>query len=113
MKIPDSVRIGGVEYPVSIKDNIRHDNALAYGHIDWDNCMIELSGTDGTAHEKRCMTLWHEILHGIAHHANLEIEDEENVVDTLANGIYQVLQDNGRRLFDIIPELIQIKETEK
>lgn len=101
MKIPDSIRIGGAEYPISYVDNLRHGSVLAYGHIDYENCKIELSGTDGTAHEKRCMTLWHEILHGIGEHAKLEIENEEVVVDTLAKGIYQVLQDNGRRLFDL------------
>lgn len=106
MKIPDSIRIGGTEYPISYVDNLRHGNELAYGHIDYENCKIELSGTDGTAHEKRCMTLWHEILHGVSEHAGLEIENEEVVVDTLAKGIYQVLQDNGGRLFDLKEEIM-------
>lgn len=101
MKIPDSVRIGGVEYPIGYVANLRNGNELAYGHIDYDNCRIELSDTDGTAHEKRCQILWHEILHGIREHAGLEIEDEEAVVDMFAKGIYQVLQDNGGRLFDL------------
>ena len=106
MKIPDSIRIGGTEYPISYVDNLRNGNELAYGHIDYENCKIELSGTDGTAHEKRCMTLWHEILHGVSEHAGLEIENEEVVVDTLAKGIYQVLQDNGGRLFDLKEEIM-------
>lgn len=101
MKIPDSVRIGGVEYPISYVENLRLDNKLAYGRIDYDNCAIELSANDGAAHEKRCQTLWHEILHGIREHAGLEIKNEEAVVEMFAKGIYQVLQDNGRRLFDI------------
>ena len=49
----------------------------------------------------RCITLLHEILHGIRNHAGLEIEDEEAIVDMFARGIYQVLQDNGERLFDL------------
>ena len=101
MKIPQSVRIGGVEYPVVYVDNLNNGTNLAYGHIDYDNCRIELSNTHGTAHEKRCITLWHEILHGIRNHAGLEIENEEDVVDMYAKGIYQVLQDNGKRIFDI------------
>lgn len=101
MKIPESIRIGGVEYPISYVENLRHGNTIAYGHIDFENCCIELSGTDGTAHEKRCQILWHEILHGIAEHAGMEIENEEAVVDMFAKGVYQVLQDNGGRLFDL------------
>ena len=101
MKLPESVRIGGVEYPVVYVDNLNNGTNLAYGHIDYDNCRIELSNTDGTAHEKRCIVLWHEILHGIRNHAGLEIKNEEDVVDMFAKGIYQVLQDNGKRLFDV------------
>ena len=104
MKIPDSIRIGGVEYPVVYVEHLNNGVNLAYGHIDFDTCKIELSDTIGTAHEKRCKILWHEILHGIREHAGLEIENEEEVVDMFAKGIYQVLQDNGRRLFDISKE---------
>lgn len=101
MKIPDSIRIGGVEYPIVYVENLNNGVQLAYGHIDYDNCKIELSETIGTAHEKRCQILWHEILHGIREHSGLEIENEEEVVNMFAKGIYQVLQDNGGRLFDI------------
>ena len=104
MKIPESVRIGGVEYPVVYVDYLNDGVNQAYGHINYDNCEIELSGTSGTAHEKRCQILWHEILHGIRNHAGLEIENEETVVDMFAKGIYQVLQDNGCRLFDIVSD---------
>ena len=102
MKIPESVRIGGVEYRVVYTPHLNNGVNLAYGHIDYENCYIELSETVGTAHEKRCQTLWHEILHGIRQHSGLEIEDEEKIVDMFAKGIYQVLQDNGRRLFDLM-----------
>lgn len=104
MKIPKSVRIGGVEYPIVYIENLNNGVQMAYGHIDYDNCLIELSDTHGTAHEKRCMTLWHEILHGIREHAGLEIENEEEVVDMFSKGIYQVLQDNGKRFFDIVSD---------
>lgn len=101
MKIPESVRIGGVEYPIVYVAHLNDGVNLAYGHIDFENCVIELSETCGTAHEKRCLILWHEILHGIRQHSGIEVENEEEVVDMFARGIYQVLQDNGRRLFDI------------
>ena len=50
-----------------------------------------------------CVTLWHEILHILINNAQIEVPDEEQLGRALAGGIYQVLQDNGRRLFDIVP----------
>lgn len=45
----------------------------------------------------------HEILHGIQNHSGIELpkDKEEQIIDMFARGIYQVLQDNGNRLFDI------------
>ena len=101
MKIPDSIRISGVEYKIVYTPHLNNGTNLAYGHIDYENCLIELSETCGTSHEKRCLTLWHEILHGIRESNGMEIEKEEEIVEMFARGIYQVLQDNGRRFFDI------------
>lgn len=101
MKIPDSVRIGGIEYEVKYSPNVRLGETLCYGTIDYNESVILLSETDGTGHQKRCCTLWHEILHGIREHAGMTIENEEEIVEMFAKGIYQVLQDNGKRLFDL------------
>lgn len=101
MKIPNSVRIGGTEYEIQIVPNLRNGNLAAYGYISYDDSIIQLSSTDGTEHQKRCKILWHEILHGIIEHSGLDVKNEETVVDVLSKGIYQVLQDNGARFFDI------------
>lgn len=99
MKIPNSVRIGGVEYPVCYECGLNDGEHILYGEIDYENCAITLSGDRGTSHDHRCITLWHEILHGIRNHAGIVIENEEKVVDMFARGIHQVLQDNCDRLF--------------
>lgn len=101
MKIPKSIRIHGVEYKVEIKPNLMAGSIAAYGHIDFENALIELSDTYGTEHQKRCQILLHEILHGIREANGMTIENEEAVVDMFAKGLYQVLQDNGARLFDL------------
>ena len=101
MKIPESVRIAGVEYKVILTPNLMNGAVAAYGHIDYENSVISLSDTFGVEHQKRCQILWHEILHGIRENNGMEIENEEAVVDMFAKGIYQVLQDNGARLFDL------------
>lgn len=103
MKIPKSIRIGGVEYEVIYTPNLNNGTSLAYGRIDYEKCRIELSSTIETGHEKQCRTLWHEILHGICDFSGMELENEEEIVEMFAEGIYQVLQDNGGRLFDLAP----------
>ena len=102
MKIPDSIRIGGVEYAVQHVDNLRDGTVLEYGHIDYDNSVIALSSTDGAECQRKCITLLHEILHGVINHMGMEVENEEEVVTTLAKGLYQVLQDNSERLFGAV-----------
>ena len=101
MKIPRSVRIGGVEYEVI--DNVSGlndgQNVLA-GEISYNDSVIRLNEAVA-GHQMKCITLWHEILHGIRNHAGIEIADEETVVELFARGIYQVLQDNGARFFDL------------
>jgi hypothetical protein len=101
MKIPESIRIAGVEYEIEIKPNIMNGATASYGYIDYDNSVIQLSDTFGVGHQKRCQILWHEILHGIRENNGMEIENEEAVVEMFSKGIYQVLQDNAQRLFDI------------
>lgn len=101
MKIPDSVRIGGVEYEVfDNQPSLNDGENLLYGQIDYRESTIRLSNLC-KGHQMKCITLLHEILHGIRNHAGLEVENEEDVVDMFARGLYQVLQDNGRRLFDL------------
>lgn len=100
MIIPNSIRIGGVEYSILYEPNVRNGNDVCYGMICYDDTTIRLSTTDGTEHQHQCITLWHEILHGIIEHSCMEVENEEAVVEMLSKGIFQVLQDNERRLFD-------------
>lgn len=101
MKIPGSVRIGGIEYPVFMEVRLNDGVNICYGNIDYEKCRIRLLDSDSMGHEKMCVVLLHEILHGIRYHAGLNIDNEEEIVDMFAKGLYQVLQDNGGRFFDL------------
>lgn len=101
MKIPNEIRINGVEFSVGYAPNLRMNDKLCFGYIDFDNSKIMLSETDGTEHQQRCITFLHEVIHGIIKNSAVEVFDEEPVVEILSRGIYQVLQDNGERLFDL------------
>lgn len=48
MKIPKKIRIGGVEYRITYTPNLNDGVNVALGHIDYENCVIELSDTHGT-----------------------------------------------------------------
>ena len=101
MKIPNEIRINGVEFSAGYAPNLRMNDKLCFGYIDFNNSKIMLSETDGTEHQQRCITFLHEVIHGIIKNSAVEVFDEEPVVDMLSRGIYQVLQDNGERLFDL------------
>lgn len=114
MKIPESIRIGGVEYEIRREANIRDDGRLCYGKISFEEDTIWLSTSEGMGHQRTCVTLLHEILHGILYQAgtglDLDEETEEQVVLVLAKGLYQVLEDNGGRLFDMIDPDAELKK---
>ena len=102
MKIPEKVRIGGREYAIKETENLNDGVNMAYGHIDYEQGVIRI--TKGLGHEKKCITLWHEMLHGISEQFGLKIENEEEVVTVFAKGIYQLMQDSGERLYDTVSE---------
>lgn len=101
MKLPDSIRIGGVEYTVITEPFLSDEGRELMGQIRFQNSIIALSENVDMSHEVACITLWHEIMHGIVNHFGLDLEDEEQIVDTFARGVFQVLQDNAGRLFDL------------
>ncbi len=101
MKIPENVRISGIDYKIENEENLNDGINVLSGQIDYCKSEIYLNSKYG--HQNKCVTLWHEILHGILTHSNIDLgETEERIIDILAYGIYQVLQDNGRELFDIV-----------
>ncbi len=100
MKIPESVRIAGSEYEVIHEDMLLKNDRLCYGTIDFNGNTIHLSKTDACGDATRKITLLHEILHGICLHYGIELADkEEDVVERMAFGLYQVLSDNEERFF--------------
>ncbi len=102
MKIPESVRISGIDYKIENEENLNDGVNILHGQISYGRSVIKLNDTYCT-HQSKCVTLWHEILHGILTHSNIELgDDEEKIINILAYGIYQVLQDNGGKFFDIV-----------
>ena len=93
MKIPESVKIGGIVYPVKFEDRLNNGTELCTGHIDYNFQQIQLD-KNLQGEQGKEQTLLHEILHGIAHHFDLKVDDDEDTIDKLATGLYMVIVDN-------------------
>jgi hypothetical protein len=93
MTIPDKIRIAGKDYAVTYTDKLNNGVNICLGHIDYDKATIEI---EPNCQERQTMnqTLLHEILHGICNHYKLDINDNEDTIDKLANGFYMVIADN-------------------
>lgn len=103
MKIPEKVRIGGVEFDVVTESRLNDGEKMLAGQIRYMDCQIAIA--EESSHEYKCLSLWHEIMHGIEEQTQLDLgEDRERIIESFARGVYQVLQDNGARLFDLKTE---------
>lgn len=95
MNIPEKIRIGSMDYKVVITEKTILNNAQqCYGHINFDDHVIEIDKTlrDTQGHEQ---TFLHELVHGIVKEFKIDFSDnEENVVDKLADGLHQIIRDN-------------------
>jgi len=82
MKIPESIRVNGREIKIERPDYVHMDGRVCYGKAKFSEGIIEISKNDAE-HQHQCVTMWHELCH------------------FFCQGIYQVLQDNGMKLFDM------------
>ena len=104
MKIPKSIRLNGVEYLVEIVSGLNDGCAVLYGQVDHGKSIIRINETV-QGYQMKCITLLHEIGHVICRGISEEpIQDEEKIVDVFSKGMYALLQDNGKRLFDLKDE---------
>ena len=108
MKIPNEVRLNGIDYAVNRVSNLVDDTHVLDGQIDYNSSEILLN-TGSQGYQAMCITFLHEIFHGILYHFtcapvngdNRIPDTEEELVELLARGVYQFLQDNGGKLFDL------------
>lgn len=92
MKIPDTVKICGLEYKV-IKKNDLAENENKVGKNYFPKCEITLQIGNYNPQFIES-TFFHEVMHSLAYHY-LNDELTEKQVDRLANGLYAFLNDNN------------------
>jgi len=95
MRIPEKVRIGGIDYKVVFKPNPTNGtNDVCYGVFDSELCEIQLNNEREMHPERLKQTFLHELLHGAIWECGIESEDEELLVKTMARGLLQIINDN-------------------
>ena len=95
MNIPNTVKIDGMEYKIIKCDTpiVDDDSKVLQGDIFYRKCEIRID--DRLNPQTSEMTLMHEIVHGIMHERNINMETPlETFVDELAKGFYNLLNDN-------------------
>jgi hypothetical protein len=96
VEIPNKVRIGSIDYEVTVEDKtIVLDAVQCKGQIDYEYHKINI---DSSIQDKQGQeqTFLHELIHGIVRERKLNLEnaDDETIVDGIAVGLHQVIRDN-------------------
>ncbi|WP_338627619.1 hypothetical protein QJR52_06975 [Clostridium baratii] len=97
MNIPNKIRIGSVNYDVTVSDETLVVNRQeCKGLIDYEFHKIKINNSvqDKQGQEQ---TFLHELVHGIVRARSLDLEnsDEETITNEIALGLHQVIKDNS------------------
>lgn len=110
MKIPEFIRLNGIDYKICMKKGLNDGVHMADGLFDAPSATIYID-PEQRNHQQQCITLLHEICHAILFEYHVDLadqnmlpKDDEVLAETIARGMYQFLQDNARKLFDIKEE---------
>ena len=122
MQIPDTIRIGSIEYEVEDKEMLVLGGQQCYGMIDFEQSKIFLD-TTLTSRQRLEQTFLHEIVHSLLYHRSLKEEAQNEVlVDEIAVALHQLIKDNPilflpDELYNILEfedeEVVEEKKEEK
>jgi len=97
MKIPKKLKVAGRVYSVELTPEVMAlDGVQSYGQVRFSNSSMKLcTKIDGNTRNNAslCVSFLHEIIHAIDS-AYGESDLTEEQIDSLAEGLYQVLKDN-------------------
>lgn len=95
-RIPESVKIGCLEYKVIITDEpIVIGNECHYsGYIDYYEQVIKIKKS--LCEDMKKQVFIHELLHGIIQYFELEVskKKEERIIDCISKGLLMIFNDN-------------------
>ena len=113
MKIPDNVRINGIDYAIKWVKDLNDGAELCHGQFDSSSSTICIN-PKSQGSQQQCVTFLHELFHAILWSYQIDLatesknvfvpKEEEKLVELLARGVYQVIKDNGAKMFSDIYE---------
>lgn len=87
------LKIGGIYYYINEVEWKQESNGnMMFGLTHKESSTIEINTLISPQLQKQ--TLIHEMLHAVFFEAGIEQDNEEDLVNRIANVLYQVLQDN-------------------
>ncbi len=94
MELPATIRIGDIRYNVLEADRPADDpNDMVLGEIVFSSVRIYINPEQDAQIQRQ--TLWHEIVHGILHHAGQDhTENHEALVIALGYGLCSLVRNN-------------------
>ena len=94
MKHPKTLKIGYENYEIEYWPPTHATTTEAYGEFFAKEKKIGIDGAQTGA--SLVNTMIHEAMHGICFHQGMQLKDdeEERIVNSMANGITQLLKDN-------------------
>ena len=94
MQIPETLRIQGVDYQILASPQGLLVEEFVFGLVEFEKARIRIT-TEGVDEQIQKITLLHEVFLIILDNFGIDTgESEEFVVDSLARGMYQILEDN-------------------
>jgi hypothetical protein len=94
MQIPEKVKIGWREYMIEPGEHRTGDGGGdLYGEITYEENKIYV--WDKLSHDNQCVTLLHEIIHGIFYlSGRKENRNDEPLIEAISENLYQVIKEN-------------------
>lgn len=78
MKIPLTVKVGGIKYRVELAKHLPHEGeGFKWGECDYQAAKIRI--WKELSEQKRRQTFVHELTHAIFHEAGIDDQDEDTV----------------------------------
>ena len=102
MKIPKRIKIAGRDYTVLFPHTFTDSSQVLLGQHDCSGQVIKICGKNTFGEPRHPQgieqTFWHETLHAIDYLFNCgkiqKLENGEDIIDQMAEGLCQVLRDN-------------------
>ena len=89
--IPKSIRIGPVDYTVTLIDDLHDRGEELFGQVTYGDALIRIDSAPSEGRKKNILV--HEMIHAMLYEAGYD-EQDEDLVRRLSNVMAQVLRDN-------------------